>query len=274
MSTNIITNSLLATVPKLNRKNFHHWKFAISMVLRRAGCWNIVQGTEERPTTREGGEKWDLKADEALTAIGLTVDSDQYQYIQDATNGQEAWKALSKIYEKNSRANRIALKRQFYGFSHDDTKPIQEYISGILELATRLKAIGVKLEDSDIMDVLLFNLDNSWSNIAASLCATVDDLGTVSDITGALLDEEGRRGGPISDQPSDAAFHTTESRQKVCSNCQRSGHTIKECWGKGGQGKKKCYRCQREGHLSFNCPNAKETANQAMEDSDSEDIAY
>jgi len=240
------------------------------MVLRRAGCWEIVQGKELRPTTRDAADKWDAKADEGLTAIGLTVDSDQYQYIQDAKNGPEAWTALSKIYEKNSRANRVALKRQFYGFTHDDTKPIQEYISGILELATRLKAIGVKLEDNDIMDVLLFNLDNSWSNIAASLCATVDDLGTVSDITGALLDEEGRRGGPNSEQTDDTALHAEEKSRRVCSNCQKSGHLTKDCWAKGGQGKKKCYNCQKEGHLSFNCPD-KATANHAIE---SDDIAY
>lgn len=273
MSSSINTNSLLVTVPKLNRKNFHHWKFAISMVLRRADCWDIVRGEEKKPSTRDGAEKWDAKANEGLTAIGLTVDSDQYQYIQDATNGPEAWKALSKIYEKNSRANRVALKRQFYGFSHDDTKPIQEYISGILELATRLKSIGVKLEDNDIMDVLLFNLDNSWSNIAASLCATVDDLGTVSDITGALLDEEGRRGGPDSDQTENSAFHV-ESRQKACSNCQKSGHLTKDCWAKGGQGKKKCFKCQKEGHLSFNCPESTDSANHAIDSDPTSNIAY
>ncbi|KAJ7161718.1 hypothetical protein C8R46DRAFT_1027649 [Mycena filopes] len=123
------------------------------------------------------------------------------------------------------------------------------------------------------MDVLLFNLDNSWSNIAASLCATVDDLGSVADITGALLDEEGRRGGP--DGETAAAFHVEErSRQKVCGNCQRSGHLTKDCWAKGGQGKKKCYSCQKEGHLSFNCPDAKETANHAVDSDSTDDIAY
>ncbi|PBK60562.1 hypothetical protein ARMSODRAFT_868045, partial [Armillaria solidipes] len=63
----------------------------------------------------------------------------------------------------------IALKRQFYGFNHDAEAPIHTYVSGIMSLAGRLKAIGVKLEDIDIVDVLIFNLDESWSSIAASL---------------------------------------------------------------------------------------------------------
>jgi hypothetical protein len=42
----------------------------------------------------------------------------------------------------------------------------------------------------DIMDVLLWNLDSTWSNIAASLAATNDDLSSIEDITGALIDEK------------------------------------------------------------------------------------
>ncbi|KAJ7738630.1 hypothetical protein B0H16DRAFT_1379177, partial [Mycena metata] len=89
------------------------------MVLRRSGCWDIVNGTVSKPSTRDAAEKWEIKSEDGLTAIGLTVDADQYQYIQDATSGPAAWKALSAIYEKNSRGNRIALKRQFYGYEHD-----------------------------------------------------------------------------------------------------------------------------------------------------------
>ena len=128
MSTNV--NSLIGTVPKLNGQNYHDWKFAISLVLRRADAWEIVVGKRERPDSHgnvatTAATEWDTKADEALTIIGLTISVDQYQYIRDATNGIGAWEALAKIYEKNSRANRIALKRQFYGYQHDSTLPIQ-----------------------------------------------------------------------------------------------------------------------------------------------------
>jgi hypothetical protein len=126
------------------------------MVFRRAGCYHVIETT--RPATRDAAEKWDAQAEEMLTAIGLTIDPSQYRYIDGCKTGVEACEKLKKIYEKNS-----ALKRQFYGYTHDPAKPIQEYISGITGLASRLKAIGVKLEDNDIMDVLLWNLDPSWN---------------------------------------------------------------------------------------------------------------
>src|ERR1700739_3534820 len=106
-------NSLISTVPKLNGQNYHDWKFAVSMVLRHSGCCDIVTGKLQRPEGRgntAAAADWDGKADEGLTIIGLTIDPDQYQYIRDAANGARAWEELAKVYEKNSRGNRIALK--------------------------------------------------------------------------------------------------------------------------------------------------------------------
>ena len=85
----------------------------------------------------------------------------------------------------------ISLKRQFYGYQHDKAQPIMEYIPDITNLAAWLKAIKVTLTDEDIIDVLIFNLNESWGNIAGSLTATIGEM-KLSDVKGALVDEEGR----------------------------------------------------------------------------------
>lgn len=241
------------SVPKLTGDNYHAWKFAISMVLRRTGVWNImldkldeVKPEEERlKRSQAKDDTRTQKLEEALTTIGLTVDSSQYQYIQECTNGAEAWKALADIYEKNSRANRIALKRQFYGFNHDAEAPICTYISGIMSLAGRLKAIGVKLEDIDIVDVLIFNLDESWSSIAASLCTAGDDINSLSVVTNALIDEEGRRGGPPSfdSATGDTAMLARRTRGRIPWSEE----------GKKGRNQVTCYNCGKPGHISRDC---------------------
>jgi len=138
-------------------------------------------------------------------------------------------------------------------------KPIQEYISGIIGLASRLKAIGVKLEDTDIMDVLLWNLDVSWTTVAASLTATTDELDSIEHITGALMDEEGRRGG--FDPNSDEAMVARAGKFRNSST-----------------GTRKCFRCQREGHIASHCtapaPVSADAANVAQDFSDDEDYAF
>ena len=102
-------NSLLNNVPKLNNTNYQEWKFAISMVLRKARCWDIVSGKKDRPKTRSDDGKWEIAAEEGLTYIGLTIDQSQYTHIHDCEDGPTTWKALANIYEKNSCATCISL---------------------------------------------------------------------------------------------------------------------------------------------------------------------
>lgn len=234
MTSTTNSNSLISSVPKLTGENYHDWRFAIEMVLRRSKAWETVtEGTAKKPITRDKLEEWETKAADALVMIGLTVDPSQYQYIREAKDGVEAWESLKKIYEKDSRANRVALKRQFYGFRHQTSAPIRDYISGITTLAMKLKAIKVALADDDIIDVLLFNLDNTWSTIAATLCASTTAL-TLAGVTGALLDEEGRKGGAEKPEPSDHVGMMVKTKppanRRAPGSCWVCGKTTHKAW--------------------------------------------
>ncbi len=41
-------NSLIAAVPKLTSSNYQDWKFAVSMVMRRARCLSVADGTDAK----------------------------------------------------------------------------------------------------------------------------------------------------------------------------------------------------------------------------------
>ena len=245
-----MADRLLSSITRLNGENYHDWKFAIGMAMRARGCWDVVSGKEKRPTDGKEEKEWDRKAEEGLTLIGLSMQPSQYTYIRDAKNGVDAWTALKDAYEKNSRSTRINLKRQFYNFEHDINAPIQVYISGITDLAGKLKAIRVALTDEDITDVLIFNLDNEYSSIASTLMASKSEF-KVADVTSALLEEEQRKGGApppsvdtiaLMGKSSDHPHFGTgppgrrgpyrdarDGIKRACYRCGRTGHTFKFC---------------------------------------------
>ena len=78
------------------------------------------------------------------------------------------------------------------------------------------------------------NLDGSWSNIAAALSTSMDELNVVSDVTGALIDEEGWRNAVIDPEPGtadQAMLARTSGKGKksrtdiTCFCCGKQGHT-------------------------------------------------
>jgi hypothetical protein len=168
-------HSFFPSIPKLaGAENYHDWKFTITMLLRRAKCWNIISETTEED---KRDEAWKKAAEEALTSIGLTIQPSQYGHIWAAKDGTEAGKALADVYKKNSHTTHIALKQQFYGYHHDTNNTIQSYISRITSLAAHIKSIGMTLPTTDITDVLIFNLDESYSNIASTLTVVMGNAG-------------------------------------------------------------------------------------------------
>jgi hypothetical protein len=214
------------------------------MYLRLRGCWKVLDGI----TQKEEIKDYDARSEEALTIIGLTVHPSQYSIIRDCKDGPSAWKALAETYEKPSRANRLALKRQLYTYTQDEeSQTVQIYIRTILDLVDKLRNIGVKMDDDDVVDVLLMNAHLRFHSVVTSL-STNEHL-TSKQVAGALLDEESRQnnGALISGDPNVAMF----GQQRTV---------------KGRIRKRTCYHCGKEGHMSWECPDKKKDGNTEQEE--------
>jgi hypothetical protein len=121
-------------------------------------------------------------------------------------------------------------QQQFYGFKHDVSQPIQIYVSGIVDLAMRLRGIGVMFSEDDMVDVIIFNLDEGWLSFASSLTATQSTLTTL-DIINMLMDEEGHCSKNGHMMSVDSALAARNS-QRTYFQCNRLGHIKARCIAK------------------------------------------
>ena len=121
------------------------------------------------------------------------------------------------------------------------------YVNGITDLAGKLKAIGITLTDEEITDILIHNLDNEYSSIAASLIASKGDL-KVSEVTSALIEEEQRRGTSKIDPAMSLYSNNGPHGQRGPNQDRREGFSDY----------RKCFHCGRTRHISRDC-HAKKT---------------
>jgi len=86
------------------------------MVLRRAGCCEVISGKPAKsPGTRATGDDWDKRSEEGLTAIGLTIQPNQYRFIKEKIDSAAAWKSLPDIYERIHVQLTFLLNSNFTG---------------------------------------------------------------------------------------------------------------------------------------------------------------
>jgi len=199
------------------------------MILRRVDAWEVTCGEEKQPKASDTDalKAWKKKSNEGLTYIGLTVEPSQYTYIRSCNTGPEAYKALSDVYQKTSRANRMQLMRRFFRYEHQQGTPMEDYVNTITSLAMQLRAIGVELKDDSIIDVLIISLPEDYEALATSLSTQTGTL-TLANVTSAILDEQMRQKGPIfNEDPNHLTLSARETRK--CFNCGKVGHISKHC---------------------------------------------
>lgn len=240
--------SVIAGVVRLDGPStWSNWDFALGIALRHLGAYETTVGLKTKPDPGAGATKadiaaWEKEAKDGLTAIGLTVDVSQYVHIRDCEDGPKAYAALKAVYAKKSRAARTVLKKALYSYEHDITLPIQSYISGIVNLASQLKAIGVTMDDDDVIDVLIFQLDASWASVAEVLLAR--ETMTIADAKGILAASESFRGlAPTVGGGESALVGAQGGNKGTRRKEEKKDHSHIVCW-----------RCDKKGHTAFLCP--------------------
>jgi hypothetical protein len=137
--------------------NYRTWKYSMKMVLMVKDLWEVVDGTEPKPSDEKEALAWTKKSQKALAHISLSLAPVEQQHILDCTTGKSAWDILQKLYEGKGRNRKFLLMEQLFKYNMEDREiPMATYMRTMKDKISELAAIGVEL-DKEVKLALIFN---------------------------------------------------------------------------------------------------------------------
>jgi gag-polypeptide of LTR copia-type len=166
-----IQSSILEQVVKLNGDNWHIWQSQSMMAFQSNESDEIVAGMEKEPSANKADElrDWKRKNKLAVTYMWSRIEPEWQHLVLGETGGSIAFAKLKRQFEVSNFSHRVALRKAFYGAIHDMSQPIEIYIRSVVDAKSQLEAIGVKVNDDALKDVILMNLNDSFSSVCTSL---------------------------------------------------------------------------------------------------------
>jgi hypothetical protein len=239
---------------KLRSGGWFNWSLRMQMRLVEKDLWAIVSGVKERPDAGVRKQAaYNKRAQTCLAELIRHVEDSKLPHIRHYLTPPEpwhAWERLREVHEGRGWATRIQLCRKLITAQMDTTKPLQNHINFVNELAKRLASIGSPVNEEDILLSLLASLPSSYENVVVAL-ETHHTALTVDLVTTALLNEERRQidyaERNIPSQTETAAYASQGRNRRIADRTAKNGD-------KPNLAHITCYMCGKKGHYQANCP--------------------
>ena len=111
-------------------ENWSTWKFQMKHLLLAKGLWNFVDGTAElaEDADDQAQAEYNQKMQKAFSTIVLAVSTKQLYLVTSAESPQEAWEALRTNFERDTLANKLFLKKQYFHTQMKDSMSIEKHL--------------------------------------------------------------------------------------------------------------------------------------------------
>lgn len=101
--------------------------------------------------------------------IVLSVSTTQLYLITTCEEPKDAWDTLKKHFERQTLANKVFLKKQYFRKEMKEGTPIDVHLKDMKELTNKLASIGAPIAEEDQVVTLLGSLPQSYSTIVTAL---------------------------------------------------------------------------------------------------------
>ena len=219
----------------------------------------MINGCATPPTDAAQLLSWQKRDKHAYTIIYLLVSSNKCHIIVQASVGSDTLPLLKAKFKKDVASNHPNLHSNFYNVTHDPSKPVMEFINTIQSISHQLAAIKHSLHATEITNMILLHLHESFSPIHSALITHKEEP-MLTEIIAAVKKHEAHtvmtncspKETSGSDEIGSESIYFT-GRQWKQGGVRRSASKAEVDWGnsKGKDGV--CFPCGRSGHVAAKC---------------------
>ena len=140
------------------------------------GLLGIVDGTAD-----EKAKGYSKRRDYVYSMLVMSLTDATIKFARDAKPGdaRTVWENLSTEYERNTRFNKINLRRQLYECAGDRNLTIVNLVGKIDLLCLRLESLQVIISDEEKLAVLLSGAGENYESVVTMLELLASETGDV-----------------------------------------------------------------------------------------------
>ena len=104
------------SINKLDSMNCTTWKFYMWYMLLAKGLWGFVDGAEElhEEANRQAQADFWQMSQKTFSTITMAISTPQLYLVTSCDNPGEVWEALQNYFDRDTLANKLSLKKQYF----------------------------------------------------------------------------------------------------------------------------------------------------------------
>ena len=147
--------------------NYNSWKARLTTILEQNDLDDIVFNVIEETTSNAGKIAYKKKQAKARRIIYDSVKETVMVNITALKTAKECFDTLANLYEKKAPSRKRVLKKRLRTLKMNKDERVGPFFTKIAQVRDQLIAIGIAVDDDDLVQTVVDGLPSSWETFMA-----------------------------------------------------------------------------------------------------------